>query len=91
MDEHLFRGITNPARRRRLLLQHASHVAGEMAEAAQELVRAAQEAGWDLDPVVVNRAGQLQKLIKAASEIDDAPVKPNTDSASADRMPGPRR
>lgn len=82
MDEHLFSGITNPARRRRLLLQHAARVAQEVADAAQELGDTARTAGLDLDPLVLNRAAQLRKLIQTAAEIEDAPMKPNAKAAT---------
>lgn len=73
MDDDLFRDITNPARRRRLLLQHAARVAQEVADEASRQAEAARGIGRDMDPVVLNRARQLRKVIEAAAEIRDRP------------------
>ena len=85
MDDHLFRDISNPARRRRLLLQHAARVAQEVAEAARDQADAARAAGLDPDPIVLNRASQLRKVIQAAAEIEDVQPRPPRQGAGAHR------
>jgi hypothetical protein len=82
MDEHLFRNVPNPARRRRLLLQQAARVAQEVADAAHYQAEAARAAGQDPDPAVLNRAKQLRRMIQAAAEIEDLPPKPNANAAA---------
>jgi hypothetical protein len=76
MDEHLFRSVSNPARRRRLLLQHAARVAQEIATAALLQTEADRRTGADPDPIVLNRARELRQVIQAAAEIDDVKPRP---------------
>ena len=74
MDESLFPGITNPARRRRLLLQHAAREARDIAEAARRQMEHPSIAGADPDPELLNRATRLQRTILAAARIADPPA-----------------
>jgi hypothetical protein len=76
MDEHLFRSVSNPARRRRLLLQHAARVAQEIATAALLQTEADRRTGADPDPIVLKRARDLRQVIQAAAEIDDVKPRP---------------
>lgn len=71
MDEFLFRNVSNPARRRRLLLQHAAREARQIAEAARRLMEHGPGAGVDPDPEVLNRATRLQRTILEAAGIPD--------------------
>lgn len=76
MDEPYFRGVTNPARRRRLLLQHAAREARELAEAARLQLESMHGRGGDPDPELLNRATRLQRVIMAAAEIaEEKPSK----------------
>lgn len=91
MDDYLFRNIPNPARRRRLLLQHAAHVAQQVADAAREHEEAARAAGVDLDPAMLNRAAQLRKVIQAVAEIEEPLPKPKHPARSTQRTGDPPR